>query len=575
MVETENLIATKKESKNEEPSRHQFKTWYEYFFSVNNLCIGLTNFIIFPAKVHEYRGGAFLVAYFCMLIVIGYPVLYLELIIGQYHRSSPMLFIRRCAPILQGFGWLSLVSAILILFPYQYSVARAFKFVVSLSRPRSKLRMPWSTCDNRWNTKDCYQFFDEKCPDLKSGHIVFKEICVNETGLPTKGIYSAEEQYLHSVVHKSVKSHMSFSNFDSGMACSIFIIWLSIAYIQLRAGNKTTPLIYVPTVIIFLICPFFFFRALHLDGATIGIVEMIRVEWAELLYSQLWIDALNLVIQSLRIGIGGHTVMAPMAQPQRQTFYVASLAVLLDTILSLVIAGTLFSILGHISHSIGRDSVYDLTVLPPRLIITHSTWPVLLRQVAHNAWLWVLFYYIAILVVGWKFCALVLKTISVSIADVFLFSTRSHFYNYFTIGVSIVMASFGLILCYDGGSTYIPMVEDVQKVATGLFITAEVVTVLEFYGLKIFYGDIHSLMGNPSDFQWSHAYTWSFWKWRWRMAPVAGLGLRGDEPSLLASRDCYATLGSFRCDGSKQCLVHNVFIDTRWATKIPEGYSIS
>ncbi|PIC34489.1 hypothetical protein B9Z55_014119 [Caenorhabditis nigoni] len=58
------------------------------------------------------------------------------------------------------------------------------------------------------------------------------------------------------------------------------------------------------------------------------------------------------------------------------------------------------------------------------------------------------------------------------------------------------------------------------------------------------------------------------------MHHVAGLGLRGDEPSLLASRDCYATLGSFRCDGSKQCLVHNVFIDTRWATKIPEGYSI-
>ncbi|ULT95618.1 hypothetical protein L3Y34_004370 [Caenorhabditis briggsae] len=82
------------------------------------------------------------------------------------------------------------------------------------------------------------------------------------------------------------------------------------------------------------------------------------------------------------------------------------------------------------------------------------------------------------------------------------------------------MASVGLILCCDGGSTYIPMVEDVQKVATGLFITAEVLTVLECYGLKIFYGDIHSLMGNPSDSQWSHAYTWSFWKWRWRMAPA-------------------------------------------------------
>lgn len=128
------------------------KLQYDLLFSVVNLCIGLSNFLIFLAKVHEYRGGAFILAYGLILIMLGYPVLYLELIIGQFHRCSPWIFIRRCAPILQGFGFMALVSAVTILYPYQYSVARAFKFLLSLARYRSQ-DMPWSTCGNWWNTE--------------------------------------------------------------------------------------------------------------------------------------------------------------------------------------------------------------------------------------------------------------------------------------------------------------------------------------------------------------------------------------------------------------------------------------
>uniref|UniRef100_A0A1I7U7A6 G_PROTEIN_RECEP_F1_2 domain-containing protein n=1 Tax=Caenorhabditis tropicalis TaxID=1561998 RepID=A0A1I7U7A6_9PELO len=76
--------------------------------------------------VHEYRGGAFIIAYTIMLIAVGYPVLYLELIIGQFHRCSSIVFIRRCVPILQGFGYMALLSAITVLYPYQYMGGPAY-----------------------------------------------------------------------------------------------------------------------------------------------------------------------------------------------------------------------------------------------------------------------------------------------------------------------------------------------------------------------------------------------------------------------------------------------------------------
>ncbi|CAL2040554.1 unnamed protein product [Caenorhabditis brenneri] len=375
----------------EESPRLEFKSWYEYFFSVNNLCIGLSNFLIFPAKVFEYRGGAFVIAYLLMLFAIGYPVLYLELIIGQYHRCSPVVFLRRCVPILQGFGYLALISSVITIYPYQYSVARAFKFIVSFATSRSH-NMPWSTCGNSWNTEDCYEFYNENCPNLKSGHIVFRRECVNGSALQGSYVESAEEQYLRYVVHKTGLTHMSFSNFDYGIAYSIFILWLSIAFVQNRTGTKTTPMIYVPTIFVFLICPFLFLRSLHLDGATNGIKEMFRVEWAELLYSKIWMDALSLVIQSLSLGIGGHSIMASLAPAKKYTF--------------------------------------------------------------------------------------------------------------------------------QGGPLYITMINDVQKVVTGIFITAQLVIILEFYGLDVLYEDIYLLIGRSSNRHWSELNSWAIWKWRWRMAPA-------------------------------------------------------
>lgn len=64
------------------------------------------------------------------------------------------------------------------------------------------------------------------------------------------------------------------------------------------------------------------------------------------------------------------------------------------------------------------------------------------------------------------------------------------------------------------------MIQDIQTVATGIFITAELFIVLELYGLDTIYGDIHELMGQPSNDQWSRAYTWPIWKWRWTTAPA-------------------------------------------------------
>ena len=46
--------------------------------------------------------GAFLVPYVFMLVVLGIPLLYMELIVGQYLRKGPVHVLEKVCPLLKG-----------------------------------------------------------------------------------------------------------------------------------------------------------------------------------------------------------------------------------------------------------------------------------------------------------------------------------------------------------------------------------------------------------------------------------------------------------------------------------------
>lgn len=60
----------------------------EFLMSCIAMSVGLGNVWRFPFTAYENGGGAFLIPYVLVLVVVGKPFYYLEMIMGQFTSSS-------------------------------------------------------------------------------------------------------------------------------------------------------------------------------------------------------------------------------------------------------------------------------------------------------------------------------------------------------------------------------------------------------------------------------------------------------------------------------------------------------
>ena len=92
-----------------------------------------------------YRPGAFLIPYLLLLFVVGRPIYYLELIIGQFSGRGPIQM-WKCVPAIKGVGFAQLFSVSYVAIFYNYLMGvSVFYFAASFSST-----LPWSTCHQEW-----------------------------------------------------------------------------------------------------------------------------------------------------------------------------------------------------------------------------------------------------------------------------------------------------------------------------------------------------------------------------------------------------------------------------------------
>lgn len=145
----------------DEPERAEFGNHCEFFLSSLGLAVGLGNIWRFPYVCYSNGGGTFLFPYLLMLLLVGLPIFFAEMVLGQYAGLSATKVFSRLAPGLRGMGYGMVCIPTVVNF--YYTVIMAYSFYFLFMGFQSEL--PWSTCQNPdINTKNCYSLIEaEQC----------------------------------------------------------------------------------------------------------------------------------------------------------------------------------------------------------------------------------------------------------------------------------------------------------------------------------------------------------------------------------------------------------------------------
>ncbi|WAR17587.1 SC6A6-like protein [Mya arenaria] len=150
-------------------------------------------------KLHRNGGGAFLIPFFFFLITAGGPLYYLEVCLGQFTGKSAGLAFE-CCPLLKGIGVLQVMLSLTVLWYVIMVLAWVCYFLYSSFFPV----LPWTTCNNHWNTPHCTPLSDMWVDDI-----------VHENGSDiTSNITS-------NAVPSSINSSSAFEFWESSTLCVI------------------------------------------------------------------------------------------------------------------------------------------------------------------------------------------------------------------------------------------------------------------------------------------------------------------------------------------------------------------
>ena len=171
----------------DEIERQQWSNPVEFLLSCIAMSVGLGNVWRFPFTAYENGGGAFLIPYLLVLILIGRPLYFLELSMGQFSSKSSVK-VWDMVPFFRGVGYGQAIATSSVVSYYTCLIALAVFYLVASMQSI----LPWTVCD----------------PSIELDNTVCVGAGVNVTEVLLNGSYpegtqvigSAEHYFLHSVL---------------------------------------------------------------------------------------------------------------------------------------------------------------------------------------------------------------------------------------------------------------------------------------------------------------------------------------------------------------------------------------
>ena len=213
--------------------------------------VGLGNAWRFPGLAAKYGGGAFLFVYLIAMLVIGIPLLMMEIAVARHTRKGAPGSMRAINKKMEGVGWLAVSNGIGISIYY----AAVFAWVIMM-------------------------FF----------------LSYKFAGM-TGDTDAASSLWMETI--KTTGTTSGFTTISWPVVASLVASW-AICYVCIRNGTTSVGKVVKFTVSLPVICLLIMaVRGIMLPGSMAGLAKLFIPDWTALGNSNLWVDAIGQVFYSL------------------------------------------------------------------------------------------------------------------------------------------------------------------------------------------------------------------------------------------------------------------------------------
>ncbi|XP_063727139.1 sodium- and chloride-dependent glycine transporter 1-like [Symsagittifera roscoffensis] len=484
-------------------------TWssnIEFILSAVGFCVGYGNVWRFPYKLFSNGGGAFLIPYSIMLVFVGIPCVYMEQAMGQF-SSLGCLSLWKLCPLFKGVGYSAFVVNIFGYIYYNIILGWVVYFLLVSVTTAS---LPWTTCDNPWNSQFCSEPVNE-CR-LRNGQMHgFVCLTGNDTYSHQNKIQSpdevwnspAEEFWNNQVLQKSESIE------DQGGVMipqfAAFVLSQAIVYLMVMKGTKSIgKVIYVTVLAPYIILMILLIRGLTLPGMSDGIAFYLRPDFKKLKEISVWTGAANQVISSLALSNGLNQTLASLKKFGENCEKDSLIVALVNSLTSVFAGFAVFSILGFLAHQM------DTTVpkaVESGLGLAFIAYPNAVAEMPASP-VWAVLFFLMMANVGVDSVFSGVEVKSVNIIDEFGVSLAP--YKKF-ISFAIVVASclISMPLVTPQGTYWFFLLDWYVTLYPFFLIQAlQMIVVVYVYGLRRFSIDIETMTGRAVSVYWK--FCWCF-----------------------------------------------------------------
>ncbi|XP_049772380.1 sodium-dependent nutrient amino acid transporter 1-like [Schistocerca cancellata] len=456
--------------------RDQWGKDIEFLMSCIAMSVGLGNIWRFPFVAYENGGGAFLIPYIIVLFLIGRPMYYLEMVVGQFSNYGSIKLWRLC-PAFRGVGVGQLFANLMVLCYYCSLLAlTTFYFVMSFNS-----ELPWSRCRPEWG---------DICFDSVKGS---GNNTVNVTGKRS----SSELYFLKFVLNEPETLDEGIGVPDWRLVLGSLFSWSMVALVVLRGVKSSGKASYFLALFPYVILITLLVRGATLEGAVDGILFFITPQWEQLANPNVWYAAVTQCFFSLSMSFGTLVMLASYNNFKHNIYRDAMIVTLLDTFTSLLAGFTIFSILGNLAYEMGVDDISG--VVRSGTGLAFISYPDAIAKFDAVPQLFAVLFFFMLFVLGIGSVASMANCIITVICD------QVPSLKYWAVAITLAVVGFliGLVYITRGGQWILNLVDHYGvTLVVYVLATMELVAICWIYGVDRICQDIYFMLGRKTGIYW-------------------------------------------------------------------------